>query len=71
VELMAFIEAIEKALGKKAKKNFLDMQPGDVPATWADVKELVKDFGYKPAMSVEQGVKRFVEWYVAYYKQRE
>jgi UDP-glucuronate 4-epimerase len=68
VELMAFIEAIEKALGKKAKKNFLAMQPGDVLATWADVNDLVEDFGYKPAMSVEEGVGRFVKWYVAYYK---
>jgi UDP-glucuronate 4-epimerase len=68
VELMVFIEAIEKALGKKAKKNFLAMQPGDVPATWADVSDLVEHFGYKPAMSVEEGVKRFVEWYVEYYK---
>jgi UDP-glucuronate 4-epimerase len=68
VELMEFIEAIEKALGKKAKKNFLAMQPGDVPATWADVSELVEDFGYKPAMSVEEGVRRFVEWYVESYK---
>jgi UDP-glucuronate 4-epimerase len=70
VELMEFIEAIEKALGKKAKKNFLAMQPGDMPATWADVNDLVEDFGYKPAMSVEQGVRNFVEWYVEYYKQR-
>ena len=70
VELMEFIEAIENALGKKAKKNFLPMQPGDVPATWADVNDLVEDFGYKPAMSVEQGVKKFVEWYVEYYKHR-
>jgi UDP-glucuronate 4-epimerase len=68
VELMVFIEAIEKALGKKAKKNFLAMQPGDVPATWADVSDLVEHFGYKPATSVEEGVKRFVEWYVEYYK---
>lgn len=69
VELMEFIEAIEKALGKKAKKDFLAMQPGDVPATWADVNDLVEDFGYKPAVTVEEGVKRFVEWYVEYYKQ--
>jgi UDP-glucuronate 4-epimerase len=69
VELKEFIGAIENALGKKAKKNFLAMQPGDVPATWADVKDLVKDFGYKPAMPVEEGVKRFVEWYLEYYKQ--
>jgi UDP-glucuronate 4-epimerase len=68
VELMEFIEAIEKALGKKAKKNFLPMQPGDVPATWADVKDLVEDFGYKPAMSVEQGVKNFVTWFRGFYK---
>jgi UDP-glucuronate 4-epimerase len=69
VELMEFIEAIEKALGKEAKKNFLPMQPGDVPATWADVNDLVEDFGYKPTMSVEEGVRRFVQWYVEYYKQ--
>jgi len=68
VELKEFIEAIEKVLGKKAKKNFLAMQPGDVPATWADVKDLVKDFGYKPAMTVEEGVRKFVEWYMEYYK---
>jgi UDP-glucuronate 4-epimerase len=68
VELMAFIEAIEKALGKKAKKNFLAMQPGDVPATWADVKDLMEDFGYKPAMSVEEGVKNFVNWFREFYK---
>jgi UDP-glucuronate 4-epimerase len=68
VELMEFIEAIEKALGKKAKKNFLPMQPGDVPATWADVNDLVEDFGYKPAVTVGEGVRNFVEWYVEYYK---
>jgi len=69
VELMAFIEAVEKALGKKAKKNFLPLQPGDVPATWADVSDLVEDFGYKPEMSVEEGVRKFVDWYVEYYQQ--
>mgnify|MGYP005839586071 FL=1 len=68
VELMAFIEAIEKALGKEAKKHFLALQPGDVPATWADVDDLVEDFGYKPSMSVEEGVKRFVAWFREYYK---
>jgi UDP-glucuronate 4-epimerase len=68
VELMEFIEAIEKALGKKAKKNFLPMQPGDVPATWADVDDLVEDFAYKPTVTVEEGVGRFVEWYLEYYK---
>ena len=70
VELMEFIEAIEKALGKKAKKNFLAMQPGDVPATWADVKDLVKDFGYKPGVTVEEGVRKFVNWYLEYYKRQ-
>jgi len=68
VELRDFIRAIEKALGKKAKKNFLSMQPGDVLATWADVKDLVKDFGYKPAITVEEGVRKFVQWYMEYYK---
>jgi UDP-glucuronate 4-epimerase len=68
VELMEFIEAIEKALGKTAKKNFVAMQPGDVPATWADVGDLVEDFGYKPAMSVEEGVSRFVAWFREFYK---
>jgi len=68
VGLMAFIEAIEKALGKKAKKNFLAMQPGDVPATWADVNDLVEDFGYKPAIPVEEGVRRFVKWFREFYK---
>ena len=69
VELMEFIEAIEKALGKKAKKNFLPMQPGDVPATWADVNDLVEDFGYKPTVTVGEGVKNFVKWYLEFYKQ--
>ena len=70
VELRQFIGAIEKALGKKAKKNYLAMQPGDVPATWADVKDLVKDFGYKPKMTVEEGVGKFVEWYLDYYRRQ-
>jgi UDP-glucuronate 4-epimerase len=68
VELMEFIGAIEKALGKKAKKNFLPMQPGDVPATWADVNDLVEDFGYRPRVTVEEGVRNFVNWYLEYYQ---
>ncbi len=68
VNLMDFIKAIEKALGKKAKKNFLPMQPGDVPSTYADVSELIKDFNYKPSTSVEEGVRKFVEWYKENYK---
>ncbi|RJR36530.1 MAG: NAD-dependent epimerase [Desulfobacteraceae bacterium] len=67
VGLMEFIGAIEEALGRKAKKNFLPMQPGDVPATWADVQDLVADFGYAPSVAVREGVRKFVEWYLAYY----
>ncbi|MBN1626228.1 MAG: NAD-dependent epimerase [Deltaproteobacteria bacterium] len=68
VRLMDFIDAIENAIGRKAVKNFMPMQPGDVPATWADVNDLVKDLGYKPGVDVREGVKRFVEWYKGYYK---
>ena len=68
VSLMDFIDAIEKSIGKKAKKNFLPMQPGDVPATWADVNDLVKDLGYAPGVDVREGVQKFVEWYREYYK---
>jgi UDP-glucuronate 4-epimerase len=68
VKLSTYIEAIEKALGKKAIKEMLPMQAGDVPDTYADVSALVKQVGYKPATTVEQGVAKFVEWYRAYYK---
>jgi UDP-glucuronate 4-epimerase len=68
VELMRYIEAIEKAVGKVAEKNFLPMQAGDVPATFADVEDLMRDVGFKPATSVEEGVKKFVDWYRSYYK---
>ncbi|WP_353661509.1 NAD-dependent epimerase [Hydrogenimonas sp. SS33] len=67
VELMDFIEAIEKALGKKAKKNLLPIQPGDVPATYADVSDLIEDLGYKPATSIEEGIENFVAWYRKFY----
>lgn len=67
VKLLDFIEAIEDALGKRAVKNFLPMQPGDVPATWADVSDLAADFGYQPSTPVEEGIRRFVEWYRGYY----
>ena len=63
VELMDYIEAIEIALDKKAEKNLLPLQPGDVPDTYADVEDLVKDVGYKPATDVRDGVKRFIDWY--------
>jgi len=68
VELMHYIEVIEDCLGKKAEKNMLPMQLGDVPDTYADVKALTNDVGYKPDTSVEEGVRRFVEWYLDYYK---
>ena len=68
VQLMDFIRAIEEATGREAKKNFLPMQPGDVPKTWADVNDLIKDFGYQPQTNIRAGVERFVQWYRAYYK---
>ncbi|WP_116812543.1 NAD-dependent epimerase [Steroidobacter cummioxidans] len=67
VELMRYIECIEQNLGKKAQKNLLPLQAGDVPDTSADVEDLVRDVGYKPATPVEEGVRRFIEWYVGYY----
>ncbi len=63
VQLMDFISAIEKALGKKAEINLMPIQPGDVPATCANVDDLVEDLGYKPQTSVEYGIRKFVEWY--------
>lgn len=68
VELMHFIEALEDRLGKKAEKNLLPIQPGDVPATYADVDDLVRDVGFKPSTSVEEGIEKFVEWYKEYYE---
>jgi len=68
VELLDYIEAIEKALGIKAKKELLPLQPGDVPATYANVDELVKAFNYKPSMSVRKGVNNFVQWYKEYHQ---
>jgi UDP-glucuronate 4-epimerase len=67
VELMHYIEVLEDCLGKKSVKNMLPMQPGDVQATYADVDELVRAIDYKPAMSVEEGMARFVDWYSDYY----
>jgi len=68
VELMRYIEVLEECLGKKAEKNMLPLQPGDVPDTYADVKELVLEIGYKPDTSVEEGVRKFVEWYRDYHE---
>ena len=67
VDLMLYIELLEKCLGRTAEKNFLPMQPGDVPDTWADVEDLIEDVGYCPKTSVEQGIRRFVDWYLDYY----
>ena len=67
VELMEFIAVIEKVLGKEAKKEFLDLQPGDVPATYADVDDLIKDVGFKPGTTIDTGIRRFVEWFKDYY----
>ena len=67
VDLMVYIAAIEKALGKTAQKEFLPLQPGDVPDTFADVEDLVREFDYKPSTKVEDGIARFVEWYRKYY----
>ncbi|MEJ2515478.1 MAG: NAD-dependent epimerase [Gammaproteobacteria bacterium] len=68
VELMHYIAVLEECLGKKAEKELLPMQPGDVPDTWADVDALVEDVGYRPATPVEEGVARFVDWYMSYYR---
>jgi UDP-glucuronate 4-epimerase len=67
VELLTFIKAIEEALGKEAKKNMMPIQPGDVPATYADVDDLIREVDFKPSTSIHDGVRKFVEWYRAYY----
>ncbi|HJK95685.1 MAG TPA: NAD-dependent epimerase [Polyangiaceae bacterium LLY-WYZ-14_1] len=67
VELMHLIETLERALGRQAEKQMMDIQPGDVPATYADVAELARDVGFEPATPIEQGVQRFVDWYRAFY----
>jgi UDP-glucuronate 4-epimerase len=67
VELMEFIAVIEKVLGKEAKKEFLDLQPGDVPATYADVDNLIRDVGFKPGTPIETGIECFIEWFKEYY----
>ena len=70
VQLLRYIEVIEEALGKKAIKNFLPLQAGDVPETFADIDDLVRDVGYRPATPVEVGVRRFVDWFCDYYGYR-
>lgn len=68
VDLLRYIEILEECLGKKAEKNLLPLQPGDVPDTYANVDALVEDVGYKPATPIEQGIANFVDWYRNYYQ---
>jgi UDP-glucuronate 4-epimerase len=68
VLLMDFVEAIEKKIGKEAKKNLLPLQPGDVPASHADVEDLTRDTGYRPDTPIQKGIDAFIEWYREYYK---
>ena len=67
VDLMKYIGLLEEHLGAEAEKNMLPLQPGDVPDTWADVEDLVDDVGYRPDTPVEEGIRRFVEWFLEYY----
>lgn len=69
-KLLDFVTILEQCLGKKAQKEFLPMQPGDVYQTYADITDLANDFGFKPAISLKEGLKIFVEWYRQYYKGR-
>lgn len=68
VRLMEFVEAIENKLGKTAKKNYMDLQPGDVPETYANVDDLFKNIDFKPQTSIQEGVNKFIDWYLDYYK---
>jgi UDP-glucuronate 4-epimerase len=68
VSLMEFIETLENSLDKKAKKNYMDMQPGDVESTYADTQDLMDDFGYKPDTKLADGIGKFVKWYKEFYK---
>lgn len=67
VSLLHFIEVLEGLLGKKATKALLPMQPGDIPATCADISELSNDMGFRPKISIEEGLAKFVGWYCEYY----
>ncbi len=70
VELGRYIEVLEECLGKTAERNLLPLQPGDVPDTFADVADLVRDFDYRPNTPIEEGIRRFVDWYKNYYEVR-
>jgi UDP-glucuronate 4-epimerase len=67
VELMRFIDILENCLGRKADRRLLPMQPGDVPATFADVESLTRDVGFRPDTPIEEGIRRFTDWYRGYY----
>jgi UDP-glucuronate 4-epimerase len=67
-ELLEVVSLLERAIGKKAERELLPMQPGDVPATYADVDDLMRDVGFKPATAIADGIKRFVDWYRAYHR---
>ena len=70
VRLMDFVTAIEKKLGKTIQKNMMPIQPGDVPATFANVDDLVEDLGYKPSTPIQEGIDKFVDWYLDFFKER-
>lgn len=69
VKLMEFVEAIENKLDKVAKKNYMDLQPGDVPETYANVDDLFNNINFKPETTIQDGVNKFVDWYLDYYKE--
>lgn len=71
VELLRYIEIIEEKLGKKAVKNFMPLQDGDVPETFADVEDLIKEIDFKPNTMIEDGIGKFINWYLSYYKQNQ
>jgi UDP-glucuronate 4-epimerase len=71
VQLSEFISEIEKSIGKKAVKNYMDIQPGDVPATYADIQDLIDDVGFKPSTPLSEGIQKFMEWYTTYYDRRK
>jgi UDP-glucuronate 4-epimerase len=68
VELLRFIEVLEQAIGKKAEKKLSPLQPGDVPATYADIDDLARDVGFAPSTPIEEGIPRFVKWYREFYR---
>lgn len=68
VKLMAFVKALEEEIGKKAEINFMPIQKGDVPTTYADISELIEAVDYKPSTSIKTGIMNFVNWYRKYYK---